>query len=88
MQTLHSWADDETGKYYSGTVTYRRSVDIPQNGATAGSAVLDFGVGTPVERAKLNLPGMRTWFDAPLRDAAIVYVNGKLADRCGIRPSR
>jgi hypothetical protein len=79
MQTLHSWADDETGKYYSGTVTYRRSVDIPQNGATAGSAVLDFGVGTPVERAKLNLPGMRTWFDAPLRDAAIVYVNGKLA---------
>lgn len=79
MQTLHSWADDEPGKYYSGTVTYRRTIDIPQNVASAGSAVLDFGAGTPVERAKLNLPGMRTWLDAPLRDAALVYVNGKLA---------
>ena len=42
MQTLHSWADDEPGKYYSGTVTYRRTVDIPQNVASAGSAVLGF----------------------------------------------
>jgi hypothetical protein len=79
MQTLHSWADDEAGKYYSGTVTYRRTVDIPQNVAHADSAVFDFGVGTPVERTKLNLPGMRTWLDAPLRDAALVYVNGTLA---------
>jgi hypothetical protein len=79
MQTLHSWADDETGKYYSGTVTYSRTVAIPQNIANADSAVLDFGVGTPLERTNLNLPGMRTWLDAPLRDAALVYVNGKLA---------
>jgi hypothetical protein len=79
MQTLHSWADDEAGKYYSGTVTYRRTVDIPRNVADTGSAILDFGVGTPLERTKLNLPGMRTWLDAPLRDAALVYVNGKLA---------
>ncbi|MGB9031714.1 MAG: glycosyl hydrolase, partial [Acidobacteriaceae bacterium] len=79
MQTLHSWADDEAGKYYSGTVTYRRTVDIPQNVADSGLVTLDFGVGTPVERAKLNLPGMRTWLDTPLRDAALVYINGKLA---------
>jgi hypothetical protein len=79
MQTLHSWADDEAGKYYSGTATYVREVDIPEDVARAGSAVLDFGLGTPVERAKLNLPGMRAWFDAPLRDAALIYVNGRLA---------
>jgi hypothetical protein len=79
MQTLHSWADDKAGKYYSGTVTYTRTVDVPENAARAGSVLLDFGEGKPVERAKLNLPGMRTWFDAPLRDAALVYVNGKFA---------
>jgi hypothetical protein len=26
----------------------------------------------------MNFPGMRTWFDPPVRDAAMVYVNGKL----------
>jgi hypothetical protein len=31
-----------------------------------------------VERVQLNLPGMRTWFDSPVRDAAVVYVNGRL----------
>ena len=79
MQTLHSWADDEAGRYYSGTATYARTVDIPQNFPQGGPALLDFGEGTPVQRSQLNLPGMRTWFDPPLRDAAMVYVNGKLA---------
>jgi alpha-L-rhamnosidase len=77
MPVLHSWADDAAGKYYSGTATYVRVVDIPAKVAHA-DAMLDFGVGTPVERTKLNLPGMRTWYDAPLRDAAQVYVNGTL----------
>ncbi len=79
MQTLRSWADDEPGRYYSGTVTYARTVDIPDNVAHAGSALLDFGAGTAVERTTLNQPGMQTWLDAPIRDAALVYVNGKLA---------
>ena len=79
MPLLHSWTDDAAGKYYSGTATYVRLVDISGNVAHADGAMLDFGAGTPVERAKLNLPGTRTWYDAPLRDAALVYVNGTLA---------
>ncbi len=79
MTTLHSWADDAAGKYYSGTVTYTRTVEIPADVARAGSALLDFGKGTPVERTQLHQAGMRTWLDAPLRDAALVFVNGKLA---------
>ncbi len=79
MQTLHSWSDDQPTLYYSGTVTYTRIVEIPEAVAHAGAAILDFGVGAPVQRTKLNLPGMRTWLDAPLRDAAIVYVNGTRA---------
>jgi hypothetical protein len=79
MQTLHSWADDEAGRYYSGTVSYTRSIDISQAIANAGSVLLDFGMGTPLETSRLNQPGMQAWFDAPLRDAAIVYVNGRRA---------
>lgn len=88
MQTLHSWADEDSGKYYSGTATYVRTVNIPENVVQAGSAMLDFGVGTPVERSKLDLPGMRTWLDAPVRDAAVVYVNGQRAGSVWRAPFR
>ena len=79
MQSLHSWTDDEAEKYYSGTATYERAAEIPDSVAHAGAVFLDFGLGTPVERTQLHQAGMRTWYDPPLRDAAMVYVNGKLA---------
>ena len=79
MPSLHSWTDDETQKYYSGTATYERAVEIPDSVAHAGTEFLDFGKGTPVERTTLHQAGTRAWYDPPLRDAALVYVNGKLA---------
>ncbi|MFP5230109.1 MAG: glycosyl hydrolase [Acidobacteriota bacterium] len=79
MQTLHSWSEDAAGKYYSGTATYTRTVEMPASFPQDSAAMLDFGKGTPVERGTMNFPGMRTWFDAPLRDAAVVYVNGTRA---------
>jgi alpha-L-rhamnosidase len=79
MQSLRSWTVDDAEKYYSGTATYTRTVEIPEGVARAGRVVLDFGGGTPVLRTQLHQAGMRTWYDAPVRDAALVYVNGKLA---------
>ena len=79
MQSLHSWTDDEAQKYYSGMATYERAVEIPDSVAHAGPVFLDFGIGTPVERTALHQAGMRSWYDPPLREAAMVYVNGKLA---------
>jgi hypothetical protein len=78
MSSLHSWADDEPEKYYSGTATYERTVEIPEAVAQAGNVYLDFGEGQPIARAQLHQAGMRSWYDPPLRDAAVVYVNGKL----------
>jgi alpha-L-rhamnosidase len=78
MQSLHSWTDDDAEKYYSGTATYTRTVEIPEDVIHDGGAVLDFGKGTPISRTQLHQAGMRTWYDPPLRDAALVYVNGKL----------
>lgn len=88
MQTLHSWADDPQGKFYSGTGTYVRSVDIPESVVRAGDASLDFGEGQPVQREALHQAGTRTWLDAPVRDAALVYVNGKLAGAVWTPPFR
>jgi alpha-L-rhamnosidase len=79
MQSLHSWADIEAQKYYSGLATYTRSVDIPADLAKAGEVWLDFGSGTPVAREQLHQAGTRTWYDPPLREAAQIFVNGQHA---------
>jgi len=79
MQSLHSWTVNEAQKYYSGTAIYERAVEVPDSVAHAGAVLLDFGTGTAVERTTLHQAGMQTWYDPPLRDAAMVYVNGKLA---------
>jgi hypothetical protein len=79
MQSLRSWTDDEAQKNYSGTATYERTVEIPDSVAHAGTVFLDFGTGAPVDRTMLHQAGMCAWYDPPLREAALVYVNGKLA---------
>jgi hypothetical protein len=40
--------------------------------------LLDFGVGTPLQPTRMA-NGMRAWIDPPVREAATVYVNDKLA---------
>jgi hypothetical protein len=79
MQTLHSWTDDEAQKYYSGSAIYTRTVEIPEAVAKSGSVILDFGEGTPVPREALHQAGTRTWYDSPIREVAVVSVNGKPA---------
>ena len=65
-----SWTDDPKRRYYSGTVAYE---------ATIGPAhTIDFGPGTPVHPTRIA-NGMRAWLEPPVREAAVVYVNGQLA---------
>ena len=79
MATLHSWSDDEPFKYYSGEVTYQKTVDLPER-LSRSSLVLDFGEGTPVPKPD-PLPqfNMRAYLETPVREAAEVYVNGQRA---------
>jgi hypothetical protein len=79
MQELRSWTANESTKYFSGQATYERTVTITQS--AAGPLRLTFGEGTPVdptsERRAAN--GMRAWLESPVREAAAVYVNDRLA---------
>ncbi|MGA2538697.1 MAG: glycosylhydrolase-like jelly roll fold domain-containing protein, partial [Terracidiphilus sp.] len=81
MDRLASWSDDAATKYYSGRATYEKSFELPAPDLAQGSKyLLDFGAAakTPIP----SPPGehnMRAYLDAPVRDAAEVYVNGKLA---------
>ena len=78
MHALHSWTDDPRTKQFSGSAIYQKTVVLKR---AAASAVLKFGDGTPVEvgSEKRAGSGMRAWLENPVREAAVVYVNGARA---------
>jgi len=71
------WTEDPADKFYSGEVRYSTSF----RAAAAKSRehlVLHFADGKVVPEIQPPPPnGIRAWYDAPIREAAIVYVNGK-----------
>jgi hypothetical protein len=76
MDVPRSWTADERRKFFSGTATYERTVSVPD--PQHHQIYLNFGEGTPVAPAR-RANGMRALLDGPVREAAIVYVNGKRA---------
>jgi hypothetical protein len=74
METLHSWTD----RYYSGQAVHEKTITLPN---WAGRQVyLNFGEGTAAATEERRAgAGMRATFDGPVREAAVVYVNGKRA---------
>jgi hypothetical protein len=79
MDQLHSWTDDDATRFFSGTATYEKNVTVPESFLRPGLNVqLDFGEGKPLPEQNLRA-GMQAWLDAPVREAAVVYVNDQKA---------
>ncbi len=79
MDHLHSWTDDEETRYFSGVATYEKEIDVEESILRNGQALrLDFGEGQAVTPQPLR-SGMQTWFDPPVREAAVIYVNDRRA---------
>jgi glycosyl hydrolase family 106( putative alpha-L-rhamnosidase) len=79
MDQLRSWTDADDTRYFSGTATYEKEVNVPSNFLQTGqTARLDFGEGTPIAEQSIRA-GMQTWLDAPVREAAVVYINDQRA---------
>jgi len=80
LDKLRSWSEEESLKYYSGPATYEKAIDLPAGTKGNNFLILDFGEGTPVEKPN-PLPefNMRAYLDAPVREAAEIYVNGQRA---------
>jgi hypothetical protein len=75
MDQLRSWTDDEATRYFSGTAIYEKDMTVPDHFLRPGlNARLDFGEGKPLPEQNLRA-GMQAWLDAPVRDAAVVYIN-------------
>jgi hypothetical protein len=81
MTRLHSWTDDAATRHYSGEAIYEKTVTVSQALLRPGGTVaLDFGDGRAVLGSQPeSRPGMRAWFDGPVREAAVVWINGQRA---------
>jgi hypothetical protein len=76
---LQSWTDDLQTRYFSGTATYEREVEINDDVLRGNRRVrLDLGNPTTVTEQTLRA-GMQAWLDGPVREAAVVYVNDRKA---------
>lgn len=81
MPKLVSWTQNEKTRYYSGVAVYRKAFDLPAAAQHNARLILSFGQGTPIAMPPgvTNAQHTRAWFDPPIREAAVVYVNGKRA---------
>ena len=81
---MRGWHARPSLQYFSGVATYEATIRVPPG---PGRRWLDFGAGAPVaSHPRRN--GFRTWLDAPVRDAAVVWVNGTLAGSLWTPPYR
>ncbi len=77
MEQLRSWIDNEDTRYYSGLATYEKDVNVPQSLLQSGLTLrLDFGEAKPAAQVG---PRLQARLEAPVRDAAVVYVNDRRA---------
>jgi hypothetical protein len=80
LTSLASWPALPGRQYYSGEAIYTRSVSISQSSTKDTQFLLDFGAGTPItDNRRPNASGMSALLDPPIREAAIVFVNGQRA---------
>jgi hypothetical protein len=76
---LQSWTENETTRYFSGVATYEKEINVPGDLLHSGLAVqLNFGEGKALAEQNLR-SGMQVWFDPPIREAAVVYINDRRA---------
>jgi len=79
MSQLRSWTDENEGRFFSGIATYEKTVTIPPDELRGTLSVqINFGDGKPIPQQPLKA-GMQAWFESPIREAAVVYVNDSSA---------
>jgi hypothetical protein len=80
IPSLTSWTEIPDKQFFSGEADYSRTFDIPSTPKQGMRMLLDFGAGTPtVDTRPPNANGTHALLDPPIREAAIVSVNGKPA---------
>jgi hypothetical protein len=75
MTQLASWTNNPSTRDFSGVATYEKDIDLPLGNHAPGARLfLDFGKATSVSEFWRGNPS--AYLDAPVRDAAEVFING------------
>ena len=78
--SLTSWTEIADRQFYSGEAEYTRTFVMPPAPKWPSRMLLDFGPGTPtVDTRPPDANGTHALLDPPIREAAIIYINGKKA---------
>jgi hypothetical protein len=83
LPAFTSWTDDPASRYFSGTRSYRRTVTLDPAGKCVA---IDFGPVTPIAPEPGRRPNAAV--SAPVRDVAVVLVNGRRAGSVWAPPYR
>jgi hypothetical protein len=83
-----SWTDEPSLQHYSGPGTYSRDVKLTAADLNAPVIALDLGQGDRGVANERKGPGYYAQYDAPVRDAAEVFVNGQRAGAIWCAPFR
>lgn len=83
-----SWTEDPALQHYSGEGTYTRDLDLTAGDMAWPAIRLDLGAGGPGVANERKGPGYYAQYDAPVRDAAVVFVNGRRAGAIWCAPFR
>jgi hypothetical protein len=79
MQKLSSWTDNDSTRHFSGVAVYEKELTVTEKLLRDSASLrLDFGEGKPLQPQTLR-SGMQAWFEGPVREAAVVYVNDRRA---------
>ncbi|MBN1818868.1 MAG: hypothetical protein JW828_16010 [Sedimentisphaerales bacterium] len=80
MEQLSSWIHDEATRFFSGIAVYEKTASVPENMMHPGTVLrLDFGKGEALAGTRGRSNGMQAWLESPVREAAVVFINGKRA---------
>jgi hypothetical protein len=79
-----SWTDDAAMRHFSGAVRYTRRFVLSSR--STRTVMLDFGEGMPLTESDPDRP--RAAIAAPVREAALVRVNGRAAGTVWAAPWR
>ncbi len=80
METLTSWTDSDATKHFSGVATYTKSFEASAALLASPHLEITFGEGHPIAAPTgRGAQRFQTLFEGPVREAAVVYLNGRRA---------
>ncbi len=79
MDQLVSWTESEATKHFSGVASYVKVFDVSPELRASKRLVLYFGQGQPLAVTGRGPQRFQALYEGPVREAALVYINGRRA---------